>query len=110
MKQTGGIMIAKQRSEASRRTTWFTFFSTQTWSVPSKFLWTCPFHVLVKWSDLNYRIANRLERVFTVHVNRLKGAYYLQIWERKARSALGKRGLGDIQTNRKTKKYVPQVQ
>ena len=40
-----------------------------------KFLWSGPFKILAKLSDLNYRIANRQGKEFTVHVNRLKRAY-----------------------------------
>jgi len=35
-----------------------------------KFLWSGPFKILAKLSDLNYRIANRQGKEFTVHVNR----------------------------------------
>ena len=46
-----------------------------------KFLWSGPFKILAKLSDLNYRIANRQGKEFTVHVNWLKRVYK-EIWEK----------------------------
>jgi hypothetical protein len=66
-----------------------------------KFSWADPFRVLGKLSDINYRIANRQGREFTVHVNKIKTAYKKKIWEKtQQKGAKGKRGAGDSRSGR----------
>jgi len=55
-----------------------------------KFLWSGPFKIIAKLSDLDYRIAKRQGKEFTVNVNRLKRAYNKDKWETQGKESVRK--------------------